>query len=134
MIGAGVGCELLRRHVLGRADDDAGGGQPEARVGRVLRQPCDPEVHHLQKARVVHQQVLRLHVAMDDPLLVRDLEGAADLLPDGERRRHVEPAGLADQGGDRPSRLVPEQAIDLGRGVYALAAAVFACSEDPAAS
>ena len=36
----------------------------------------DAEVHQLHFALVVDQYVLRLDVAVDDPLLVRDLEAA----------------------------------------------------------
>ena len=65
-----------------------------------MRQPRDPEVHHLEKPGRIHQQVLRLDVAVDDALLVRHLERAAELLPDRERGRHGQPARLADQRRD----------------------------------
>ncbi len=100
-----VSQQLLGCHVLRGADHHTHRGQRLARLAGLpfgpLGQPCDPEVHHLQKPPGIHQQILRLDVAVDDPFLVSHLERTTHLLPDRERGRYVEMARIADQGRDR---------------------------------
>ncbi len=61
---------LLGRHICDRADHIAVMGE---RVG--VEQPRDAEIHHLDVPFAVEHHVLRLHVAMDDALTVREGEG-----------------------------------------------------------
>ena len=73
---------LLRRHVQRRAHELREAG--EQRLLRQLLPQClgHAEVDHLHHRRRVvhrHQHVGRLDVAVDDPLLVRVLDGVADL-------------------------------------------------------
>ena len=72
----------FRGHVLERADEESGPGEPLLR-GRV-RVPRDPEVQQLGRLgrRVVHD-VGGLQVAVDDPGAVRHGERRAQLLDDG---------------------------------------------------
>ena len=56
---------LLGRHVLGRPDDGARRGQRRVREG-----PSDAEVRDLGVALAVEEDVRRLQVAVDDPVLV----------------------------------------------------------------
>ena len=73
---------LLRTHVSRRADELV-----QLRVNRRVRQPAfrrlgDAEIDHLRHRHAVvqrHEDVRRLDVAVDDPLLVRVLDGLADL-------------------------------------------------------
>ena len=60
-------------------------------------QPRYAEVHDLQHAVGVEQQVLRLDVAMDHALFVRGGERLRQLARDGERRRHAQPAARVEQ-------------------------------------
>ena len=70
-----IALHLLGAHVVRRADDEARLGHPFLRLGH----PRDAEVHQLHLALVVDEDVLRLDVAVDDPLLVRGLQPAANL-------------------------------------------------------
>ena len=106
-VGAGIHVErierrLFRRHVERRARHCAEGGveavlrelQPAGRLGQ-------SEVDDLGDGPVVvalDQDVRRLQVAMDDPLLVRVLHGRADL---AEQRQ---PVREAERGARRSSR------------------------------
>ena len=65
---------LFGRHVVRRAEHAAGGGEA---LG--LQRAGDAEVGDLGAAVAVDQDVLRLHVAMDELVLVGALERAADL-------------------------------------------------------
>ena len=73
---------LLRTHVGRRADE-----LMQLRIDRRVRQPAfrrlgDAEINHLGHRHAVMQRdedVRRLDVAMDDPFLVRVLDGLADL-------------------------------------------------------
>ncbi len=63
---------LLRRHVRGRTDEHAGGG--ERVVARLLGDTEVGELHHaapVRRPRARHEQIRRLDVAMDDAALVR---------------------------------------------------------------
>src|SRR5207248_10070803 len=62
--------DLLRGHVVGRAEELAGRGQVAARgdLG-------DAEVGDLGAVAVDEDDVRRLHVAVDDPLGVREVDG-----------------------------------------------------------
>jgi hypothetical protein len=99
--------ELLRRHVLQRADDDAlrrergtlGAGLPRDR--RVIRFPGaerdmvlrEAEVQQLRAAPGQHH-VARLEVAVDDALAMRGFQGARNLLAVTEDLVHRERAAL----------------------------------------
>ena len=74
---------LLGRHVVGRAEHAAVGGQPV-----VAQRAGDPEVGHLGRALGVQQHVLGLDVAMHDLVRVRGPERAGDL--DRVRQRLVD--------------------------------------------
>src|SRR3712207_8081569 len=56
-----------------------------------LFRSCDPEVRHLRPALAVDQDVLRLHVAVDQPLRVRRGQRTADLDAVGDRLGHRQP-------------------------------------------
>ena len=77
---------LLGREVLRGADDRAGLGHLARRAGA-----RDPEVHHLDAALAVDDHVVRLDVAVDDPVPVREAQRREDLARvvdrDPERRR-----------------------------------------------
>jgi hypothetical protein len=99
MIDPGTG-GLFGGHVFGGADDVAMG-----RVGGAAEQLRDPEIgelHPLADRHVVGEQDVRgLEVAMDDAVIVRDLERPGDR----KRRRHGllpgEPAPAAERLLDR---------------------------------
>ena len=71
-----VAFDLLGRHVGRRADHAAGGGQPVL----VVDQLGDSEVEDLGLAPVRDQDVVRLEVAMDDLVVVRDTDRRQQLL------------------------------------------------------
>jgi hypothetical protein len=88
---------LLRREVLGGADDRAG-------LRHLARaRPCDPEVRHLDPPLVIDEDVVRLDVSVDDPVSVCVAERGEHLsrVRDGDGDR----AGPArrDQLLQRPS-------------------------------
>ena len=83
---------LLRRHVGRRAEDLAGDG-----LGRPA-ELGDAEVHHLGLAVVANEDVGRLDVAVDHPLLMGVVEGEGHLGAVGGGGLDVEPA-LAIQDG-----------------------------------
>ena len=78
---------LLGREVLRGADDRAGLGHLRRARAR------DAEVRHLQPAVAADDDVVRLDVAVDDPVAVRERERAEDLARvvdrDRDRRRAV---------------------------------------------
>jgi hypothetical protein len=87
---------LLGREVLRGPDDRAGLGhlaRPRAR---------DPEVRHLQAAVGVDENVVRLDVAVDDALSVREADGAEDLAGVGDRALDGQRATREDQLLERP--------------------------------
>jgi hypothetical protein len=83
--GAGVPERLLGRDVVGGAEHAAVRGQ-----ALLVQGAGDPEVRDLRASLGVDEDVLRLHVAMDDVALVRraertrDLDGVGDGLADGQ--------------------------------------------------
>ncbi len=82
---------LLGREVVARPEN-----RPGLRQLVVDRGACDAEVGHLGDALVVHEHVLRLHVAVDDAALVRERQPA--------RRLEREPERLRDRHVGPPSR------------------------------
>ena len=93
---------LLRRHVLRRAHDTACVGQFGGRAVLLRRLPAladrqvsptiipnnnlrQTKIRHLHAATAVQQNILRLDVAVDDALVVRELQRVADLRHDGQR-------------------------------------------------
>ena len=88
-VGLGVdalAARLFRRDVVARAENGAG-----LRLADGIERANDPEVGHLGEAFAVQEHVLRLDVAVDEPLGVRERECSTDLepelehAPDGER-------------------------------------------------
>src|SRR5207302_4268131 len=81
------------RDVVARAEDGAGLRHPALDVERAR----DPEVGHLRLALSVQEDVLRLHVAVDEPVLVRERESAGDLDRQLERAAYGErPASIEE--------------------------------------
>ena len=72
---------LLRGHVVRRPGDHAGGGE----AARGLEHLRDPEVGEVDAAVLVEEHVLRLHVAVDDALAVRVVEGVRHPAQDLDR-------------------------------------------------
>ena len=92
---------LLRTHVGRRADELL-----ELRVNRLVRQPAlrrfgDAEINHLRHGHAVvqrDQDVRGLDVAMDDALLMRVLNGVANV------DEQVEPFARGEIGSRRRTR------------------------------
>ena len=98
-VGAGVDLvprDLLRRDVLERADDVAGGGHTAQRAG-ALGQAEVGEITVLLAAGARDQDVRWLHVTVDEPLLVGRVQRLRDLLEQGDRASWVECAFLREQ-------------------------------------
>ncbi len=71
-----------------------GGGGGGGRVGpNNLRQA---KIRHLHATATIQQDVLRFDVAMDDALVVRELEGVADLRHDGQRLPRGDAPGVEE--------------------------------------
>ena len=86
-VGLGVDVAALRllgRDVVAGSEHGAGRGLLRGRLHRAR----DPEVGHLRLALAVQEDVLRLDVAVDEPVLVREREAARDL--DRELERTVD--------------------------------------------
>ena len=122
------GADLLRRHVAGGPEDRAGlgpereGARRRVDVGLDLAQGQlgDAEVEHLEAAVAGEEEVLGLQIAVHDPALVRDGEGARDLerpLPGLARRERARAQALAqglplEQLGDDVGRAVVGSEIE----------------------
>ena len=89
-VDVGAGLRLLGAHVARRADDQCSGG-----IDLGLRGLGDAEVRQVGLALVVEQDVGRLDIAMDEPVLVGGIEGLGHAL---EHRSEL-------AGGDRPSSI-----------------------------
>ena len=74
----GVAFDLLRRHVVRRAEELAGRGEVRAAGGDL----GDAEVGDLRAVAFEEDDVRRLHVAMHDALRVREIERLGDLRAD----------------------------------------------------
>ena len=86
-----LAARLLRRDVVRRSEHG-----PRLRDAVLdVERARDAEVRDLRAAVAVQQHVLRLHVAVDEPVLVGEREPAGDLDGDLERLAHLE-AALAD--------------------------------------
>ena len=87
LFGAGV----FRRHQL-----QPGRGRRERLAGELgIEQLGDPEVQQLGRAIGDHEHVGRLDVAVDDQVLVRVLDGRADVTKELQARGGVEPVRIA---------------------------------------
>ena len=71
----GLAARLLGRQVLRGADHRGGLGD----VLPLAQRAGDAEVHHLHRAGAVDHDVRRLHVAMDDVVLVAEVQRGADV-------------------------------------------------------
>ncbi len=83
--------DLFRRHVLRRPQHAAGFRQRDFRLA--AQDFGDAEIGNLHPPLFVHQDVFRLDVAMDDALVVRELQRLADLGDDLQRLARRKPAG-----------------------------------------
>jgi hypothetical protein len=88
---------LLRRHVLRCAGDHPGLGH----VGGGFDHLGDAEVGEIHTARIVEQDVLRLHIAVDDPGAVGVVESLGHILEDARAFARSQSAVL-DSLGERP--------------------------------
>ena len=101
-VGPGVdllGPDLLGRHVEGRADDDAVRARPPLIAAP---QRGQAEVEDLDEVATVarggDEDVLRLEIAVHDPLVVRLGEGVADLGEEGGGARPGQGAAAPQEG------------------------------------
>jgi hypothetical protein len=97
-----IAAGLFRRHVVRRADDHA--GLRQLRAG--LPDLGDAEVENLDEVRVAlpldQEDVLRLHVAVHDPLVVGRRQRAADLGKDVHGARQRQDRRLVQRGPQFP--------------------------------
>jgi hypothetical protein len=98
----------LRREIGGRPQDAAGHGDLRHLGGR-----GDAEVRELGHAVLAQQDVARLDVAVQDPLVVRVVEPRGDVAQDPRGGRAVGPA-LAQQRGERAARDVLHEDHHVG--------------------
>ena len=91
-----VAARLLGREVRGRAEHRAGDGEP-----RALRPERDAEVAELQQPVAPEQEVLRLHVAVDETGRVRRCERARRLRAERRRLERRQRAAAGDELGER---------------------------------
>ena len=87
-----VWIDLLPASLLGR--DVVARPEHGPRLGHTLHveRARDPEVRHLRLAVFVEEHVLRLHVAVDEPAVVRERERPRDLEREADRVAHLEGA------------------------------------------
>ena len=100
-VDVGRGAHVLAERLLG--SQVCRGAEHGARQGqaRGLDSPCDPEVRDLEHAVAPEQEVLRLHVPMDEARVVGVLERRGRLAPEPGRLVGLEPAAPREQVGDR---------------------------------
>lgn len=96
----GLARVLLRRRVLRREDAQLGPGLRRAVGRRGVQQLGDPEIQQLHRAIGLHQDVRRLDVAVDDQVLVGELDRAADVGEEPQPRVDRQP-GLVTVARDR---------------------------------
>ncbi len=84
--GRRLAASLLRREVTGRPEHGAGRRECVGPAGR-----RDAEVGDMNVAFVVEEEVRRLHVPVDDAVLVRPVDRHRNLLEPGERRLARDP-------------------------------------------
>jgi hypothetical protein len=77
----GPATRLLGRDVVARPHHGPGLRQPAVDVERAR----DAEIGHLRAGVAVQEHVLRLHVAVDEPVLVREAERSGDLQDELDR-------------------------------------------------
>ena len=109
---------LLGCHVVRRADDQAGRGQPLMRlvVSALLAHDGDPEVHDpcglAAVGIAVDEDILRLEVAMDEPDIVRVLQTVTELPRDLEHARLFHRRLVCDQRRERlPGRVLHDEVV-----------------------
>jgi hypothetical protein len=88
---------LLRRHVQRGAQRHPALGQAE-RFLLAAEVPGQAEVRHLHFHLAGEEDVLRLDVAVDDAVVVGELQGIADLRDDGERLARRDAAAMHQRG------------------------------------
>src|SRR5207253_1272401 len=89
----GLAARLLGGEVLAGAEHRPRLRDPVLDVKRA----CDAEIGHLHLALAIEEYVLRLHIAMDEPLLVRERQAVGDREGELERPAHGQPAGAQDE-------------------------------------
>ncbi len=87
--------DLLRGHVVGRADNIPGPRQ-RSRLGGQAEHLGNAEIGDLHPPLFVEEDVLGFDVAMDDAFVVRELERFADLRDDRQGLLGRKPAGALD--------------------------------------
>ena len=107
---------LLGRHVLGRAQHHAGEREPLL-GGHVARDAEVDDLHHvLLPVALEHEDVLRLEIAVDDPLVVRCLQPARDLHGNRDRLLGPDVAALVHLAQRRPvEKLHHEVGVSVGQ-------------------
>lgn len=107
-VGAGVEVEahrgLLGAHGLGRADELAEAGEARAPLALRVDRPGDTEIDHLRYRTSVDgrdQDVRGLEVAVDDPLLMRMVDRAADRHEELDSARDRQAVAIAVLGDRR---------------------------------
>ncbi len=91
--GNGPATRLLGREVVARAEDRARLRDAVLDVERA----CDAKVRNLRVAVARQQNVLRLHVAMHEPVLVRVRETVGDFERELDRAPHRQRSGSVEQ-------------------------------------
>ena len=100
-----VAADLLGGDVVGRAEDDAPGGQLGGLAVGGVGEGADSEVRQkgpLLVELALEQDVLRLDVAMDQPPAVGGVEGACDVREDPQR-----PLPSGRPVGEQPAEVDP---------------------------
>ena len=106
--------DLFRRHVMRRPDHVLGAGQ----AAFLRRHPNDfrnAEVRDLYPAIQVDQNVFRLDVAMHDAVVMRKLQGFADLRHDRQGLIRSKPTGPLHFAQVGPAHIFHDQVMQVAR-------------------
>ena len=121
MIGRRVGHRLLGGHVGWRAERESNGGEPalgDPRIGERLRHA---EVRH-HRVPPLEQDVLGLHVAMHDPMVVCERQRVQELARDaqcvGQRERPLPHEARPERLSGNVGHHVPEQRVVAAGGEH----------------